>query len=58
MGRELRQLGLTFYLPQVLKEDRTPGGRKIRSVLPLVPELPVPSTATRATASPLCVETG
>src|SRR4051794_39827747 len=35
MARELRQLGLTFYLPQVLKEDRTPQGRKIRSVIPL-----------------------
>jgi transcriptional antiterminator RfaH len=36
-GRDLRQLGLTFYLPQVLKEDRTPQGRKIRSVIPLFP---------------------
>jgi transcriptional antiterminator RfaH len=35
VGRELRKQGHTFYLPQVLKEDRTPGGRKIRSVLPL-----------------------
>src|SRR5262245_22435307 len=35
VGRELRKLGLTFYLPQVLKEDRTPQGRKIRSVIPL-----------------------
>jgi transcription antitermination factor NusG len=35
MGRELRKIGLTFYLPQVLKEDRTPQGRKIRSVIPL-----------------------
>jgi len=35
MARELRQLGLTFYLPQVTKEDRTPQGRKIRSVIPL-----------------------
>jgi transcriptional antiterminator RfaH len=34
-GRELRKSGLTFYLPQVLKEDRTPQGRKIRSVIPL-----------------------
>lgn len=34
-GRELRKLGLTFYLPQVLKVDRTPQGRKIRSVIPL-----------------------
>jgi transcriptional antiterminator RfaH len=36
-GRELRKLGLRFYLPQVLKEDRTPQGRKIRSVIPLFP---------------------
>ena len=36
-GRELRKLGITFYLPQVLKEDRTPQGRKIRSVIPLFP---------------------
>jgi len=34
-ARELRKGGLTFYLPQVLKEDRTPQGRKIRSVIPL-----------------------
>src|SRR5262249_1664809 len=34
-GRDLRQLRLTFYLPQVTKEDRTPQGRKIRSVIPL-----------------------
>jgi len=34
-ARELRKLELTFYLPQVLKEDRTPQGRKIRSVIPL-----------------------
>jgi transcriptional antiterminator RfaH len=33
----LRKLGLGFYLPQVLKEDRTPQGRKIRSVIPLFP---------------------
>jgi len=37
IGRELRKLGQTFYLPQVLKEDRTPQGRKIRSVIPLFP---------------------
>ena len=36
-ARELRKGGLTFYLPQVLKEDRTPQGRKIRSVIPLFP---------------------
>jgi transcriptional antiterminator RfaH len=34
-ARDLRQLGLTYYLPQALKEDRTPQGRKIRSVIPL-----------------------
>jgi transcription antitermination factor NusG len=37
IGRELRKLGLTFFLPQVVKEDRTPQGRKIRSVIPLFP---------------------
>jgi transcriptional antiterminator RfaH len=37
VGRELRKIGLSFYLPQVLKEDRTPQGRKIRSVVPLFP---------------------
>jgi transcriptional antiterminator RfaH len=37
VARELRRLGLTYYLPQVLKEDRTPQGRKIRSVIPLFP---------------------
>jgi transcriptional antiterminator RfaH len=37
IGRELGKLGITFYLPQVLKEDRTPQGRKIRSVIPLFP---------------------
>jgi transcription antitermination factor NusG len=36
-ARELRKLQLTFYLPQVVKEDRTPQGRKIRSVIPLFP---------------------
>jgi transcriptional antiterminator RfaH len=35
VARELRKLGSTFYLPQVLKEDRTPQGRKTRSVIPL-----------------------
>ncbi|MFO0891019.1 MAG: transcription termination/antitermination NusG family protein [Isosphaeraceae bacterium] len=37
VARELRKQGLTYYLPQVLKEDRTPQGRKIRSILPLFP---------------------
>ncbi|MGC8643351.1 MAG: transcription termination/antitermination protein NusG [Isosphaeraceae bacterium] len=36
-ARELRKLQFTFYLPQVIKEDRTPQGRKIRSVIPLFP---------------------
>jgi transcriptional antiterminator RfaH len=36
-ARELRKLAFTFYLPQVLKVDRTPKGRKIRSVIPLFP---------------------
>lgn len=35
MARELRHLRLSFYLPQVMKEDRTPQGRKIRSIIPL-----------------------
>jgi transcriptional antiterminator RfaH len=34
-ARHLRGLGLTHYLPQVVQEGRTPGGRAIRSVLPL-----------------------
>ena len=29
------QLGLAYYLPQVIHEDRTPQGRKTRSVIPL-----------------------
>ncbi len=37
VARELRTLGHTYYLPQILKEDRTPQGRKIRSVIPLFP---------------------
>ncbi len=37
IARELRKLGVAFFLPQVLKEDRTPQGRKIRSVIPLFP---------------------
>ena len=35
VGRALCKQGLTFYLPQVLKEGHTPGCHKIRSVLPL-----------------------
>jgi transcription antitermination factor NusG len=36
-AREMRKQMFTFYLPQVIKEDRTPQGRKIRSVIPLFP---------------------
>ncbi len=34
-ARELRGRRVAFYLPQVVREDRTPAGRKTRSVLPL-----------------------
>jgi transcriptional antiterminator RfaH len=34
-ARDLRVRRVPFYLPQIVKEDRTPAGRKIRSVLPL-----------------------
>jgi transcriptional antiterminator RfaH len=34
-ARELRQQGVVYYLPQVVKESRTPRGRRIRSVAPL-----------------------
>jgi transcriptional antiterminator RfaH len=34
---DLRKQMIVHYLPQVVKEGRTPGGRKIRSVLPLFP---------------------
>jgi transcriptional antiterminator RfaH len=37
IARELRTQAVSFYLPQVTREDRTPGGRKIRSVVPLFP---------------------
>jgi transcriptional antiterminator RfaH len=36
-ARELRKGGVSYYLPQVLKESRTPQGRMIRSVVPLFP---------------------
>lgn len=36
-ARFLRDRRLPHYLPQVVKESRTPGGRKIRSVIPLFP---------------------
>jgi transcriptional antiterminator RfaH len=34
-ARDLRAQRLAYYLPQVVHEDRTPQGRKIRSVIPL-----------------------
>ena len=34
-ARQLRDEGLVYYLPQVLKETRTPKGRKIQSIIPL-----------------------
>src|SRR5262245_55609570 len=34
-ARDLRTLRIPYYLPQVVREDRTPQGRKIRSVIPL-----------------------
>jgi transcription antitermination factor NusG len=34
-ARELRAQGIAYYLPQVVHEDRTPRGRRTRSVLPL-----------------------
>jgi transcription antitermination factor NusG len=34
-ARDLREQGLMYYLPQVLKESRTPRGRKLQSVVPL-----------------------
>ncbi|WP_169978958.1 transcription termination/antitermination protein NusG [Tautonia rosea] len=36
-ARYLREHQLAHYLPQVVKESRTPAGRKIRSILPLFP---------------------
>ena len=36
-ARELRKIAVPFFLPQVLKEDRTPQGRRIRSIIPLFP---------------------
>jgi transcriptional antiterminator RfaH len=35
VARDLRAREIAYYLPQVVKEDRTPQGRKIRSVVPL-----------------------
>ncbi len=34
-ARHFHARRLTYYLPQVVQETRTPAGRKIRSVLPL-----------------------
>ena len=34
-ARHLRSQNIAYYLPQVLHEDRTPLGRKTRSVIPL-----------------------
>jgi transcriptional antiterminator RfaH len=34
-ARLLRSKEVTHYLPQVVQESRTPGGRKIRSIIPL-----------------------
>ena len=36
-ARHLLAHRVPYYLPQVLQESRTPGGRKIRSVIPLFP---------------------
>jgi len=35
VARALRLRDITYYLPQAVKVDRTPQGRKIRSVIPL-----------------------
>jgi len=35
LARFLRTQNISYYLPQVVKVDRTPQGRKIRSVVPL-----------------------
>jgi transcriptional antiterminator RfaH len=35
VARHLRAARIAYYLPQVVKEDRTPAGRRIRSVVPL-----------------------
>jgi len=34
-ARDLRNAGIVYYLPQALKESRTPQGRKIQSIVPL-----------------------
>jgi transcriptional antiterminator RfaH len=35
VARDLRAARVSFYLPQMVQESRTPGGRKVRSILPL-----------------------
>ncbi len=35
VARDLRSCGVAYYLPQVVHEDRTPQGRKTRSIIPL-----------------------
>jgi transcriptional antiterminator RfaH len=34
-ARDLRKAGIAYYLPQVMRESRTPQGRRIQSVVPL-----------------------
>ena len=34
-ARDLRTRRIAFFLPQVVREDRTPQGRKTRSIIPL-----------------------
>jgi transcription antitermination factor NusG len=34
-ARRLRRQRVAYYLPQIVREGRTPGGRKIRSTIPL-----------------------
>jgi transcription antitermination factor NusG len=36
-ARTFRARGLSYYLPQVARSYRTPGGRSLRSILPLFP---------------------
>jgi len=37
IARHLRSHGIAHYLPQVVQEGRTPGGRATRSLIPLFP---------------------
>jgi len=37
VARDLRSLGVSYYLPQVRSEKRTPQGRKIKAIVPLFP---------------------